>query len=192
MNYAAKNKAPAFALWDWMWLKTIVAETVATGELRQLHELSTLADPPPAVLGNLSSLLVLPLTVQGERCGALVLASRRLNYDYQVKDINLARDLAYRAGLALENVMLVERISEADRRKDEFLGMLAHELRNPLGPIYNSLQLQKMLGSTHPRWPDLHDIIDRQAKHMGRLIDDLLDATRLAHGKFFCARNAAI
>jgi CheY-like chemotaxis protein/two-component sensor histidine kinase len=61
--------------------------------------------------------------------------------------------------------------------------MLAHELRNPLGPIVNCLQLQKMLPPGDPRSTAIRDTMDRQVKHMGRLIDDLLDATRLAHGK---------
>lgn len=72
---------------------------------------------------------------------------------------------------------------EADRRKDEFLGMLAHELRNPLGPILNAAHLLRRIPQKDPRLEELGDIIDRQVKHMTRLIDDLLDATRLAHGK---------
>lgn len=72
---------------------------------------------------------------------------------------------------------------EADRRKDEFLGMLAHELRNPLAPILNAAHLLRRIASKEPRLEELGDIVDRQVKHMTRLIDDLLDATRLAHGK---------
>ena len=72
---------------------------------------------------------------------------------------------------------------EADRRKDEFLGMLAHELRNPLSPILNAAHLLRRIASDEPRLKELGDIVDRQVKHMARLIDDLLDATRLAHGK---------
>jgi len=72
---------------------------------------------------------------------------------------------------------------EADRRKDEFLGMLAHELRNPLGPILNAAYLLQRITPKEPKLDELGNIIDRQVKHMTRLIDDLLDATRLAHGK---------
>jgi len=72
---------------------------------------------------------------------------------------------------------------EADRRKDEFLGMLAHELRNPLGPILNSAHLLRRIASKESRLEDIANIVDRQVKHMTRLIDDLLDATRLSHGK---------
>ncbi len=129
--------------------------------------------------GKLAYGQILPLTVQGETHGVLVLGTR----NPQTEISPLASDVAHRAGVALENVMLMERIREADRRKDEFLGMLAHELRNPLGPIVNCLQLQKMLPPGDPRGVTIRETMDRQVKHMGRLIDDLLDATRLAHGK---------
>lgn len=129
--------------------------------------------------GAMAYAQILPLMVQGHGRGVLVLGSRELRPVISP----LAVDLAYRAGVALENVMLMEQIREADRRKDEFLGMLAHELRNPLGPIYNCLQLQKLLPPGDARITTVRDTMDRQVKHMGRLIDDLLDATRLAHGK---------
>ena len=72
---------------------------------------------------------------------------------------------------------------ESERRKDAFLGMLAHELRNPLGPIRNAIQLLQQMGPDTPRQNQLRDIIDRQVTHMTRLVDDLLDSTRLARGK---------
>ncbi|MBW8880546.1 MAG: response regulator, partial [Asticcacaulis sp.] len=143
--------------------------------------------------GAMAYAQILPLMVQGQAYGALVLGSRHNRPVISP----LAGDLAYRAGVALENVILMEQIREADRRKDEFLGMLAHELRNPLGPIYNCLQLQKMLTPGDPRITTVRDTMDRQVKHMSRLIDDLLDATRLAHGKILlrkerCDLNAIV
>ena len=135
--------------------------------------------------GTLAYAQLLPLSVQGQVIGVLALGSRLP----RLAVTPLAGDLAYRASVALENVMLMDQIREADRRKDEFLGMLAHELRNPLGPIYNCLQLQKMLPPADPRFALMRDTIDRQIKHMGRLIDDLLDATRLAHGKILLRKE---
>jgi signal transduction histidine kinase/two-component SAPR family response regulator len=135
--------------------------------------------------GTLAYAQILPLSVQGQVLGVLALGSRLP----RVAVTPLAADLAARASVALENVMLMDQIREADRRKDEFLGMLAHELRNPLGPIYNCLQLQKMLPPSDPRFAVMRDTIDRQIKHMGRLIDDLLDATRLAHGKILLRKE---
>jgi len=72
---------------------------------------------------------------------------------------------------------------EADRRKDEFLGMLAHELRNPLGPILHAVHILRRLGPKDQRLDQAGDIVERQVAHMTRLIDDLLDATRMARGK---------
>jgi signal transduction histidine kinase/CheY-like chemotaxis protein len=71
---------------------------------------------------------------------------------------------------------------QASRAKDEFLAMLGHELRNPLAPIITVLDLVK-LRSKGQELPREHQIIERQAKHLSRLLDDLLDATRIIRGK---------
>jgi PAS domain S-box-containing protein len=78
---------------------------------------------------------------------------------------------------------LNERLSDADRRKDEFLAMLAHELRNPLAPLRNVLQIlrQKPLSNEHFEWG--LDVLDRQARHLTRMVDDLLDVSRITQGK---------
>jgi CheY-like chemotaxis protein len=135
--------------------------------------------------GAMAYAQILPLIVQGEILGVVVLGTRASHAEVSP----LAIDLAHRASVVLENVMLMERIREADRRKDEFLGMLAHELRNPLAPIINCLQLQKMIDPADPRMGSIRETMDRQARHMGRLIDDLLDATRLAHGKILLRKE---
>ncbi len=71
----------------------------------------------------------------------------------------------------------------ADRRKDEFLAILSHELRNPLNPIQLAATMLKQLGSPKPELVQLRDVIDRQARQMGRLLDDLLDVSRISSGK---------
>src|SRR5262249_46493056 len=70
-----------------------------------------------------------------------------------------------------------------DRRKDEFLAVLAHELRNPLAPIRNAVQVMKLIGAPGPDWLQERDVIDRQAAHLSRLVDDLLDVSRISRGK---------
>lgn len=70
-----------------------------------------------------------------------------------------------------------------DRRKDEFLAMLAHELRNPLAPISNAVRLLKMQEATDPKLALSCNIIDRQVTNMTRLLDDLLDMARIMQGK---------
>ncbi|HJX27575.1 MAG TPA: ATP-binding protein [Thermoanaerobaculia bacterium] len=76
-----------------------------------------------------------------------------------------------------------EALREADRRKDEFLAILAHELRNPLAPIRSSAEILRRLGSTDPQVERAVRRIDRQASHMVRLVDDLLDLSRISRGK---------
>ena len=76
----------------------------------------------------------------------------------------------------------MEQLAEADVRKDEFLAMLAHELRNPMAAISNAVQLAA-LGGAHDQVEWCTDVINRQVKHLARLIDDLLDVARVTQGK---------
>jgi len=76
-----------------------------------------------------------------------------------------------------------EALQLADRRKDEFLAMLAHELRNPLAPIRNAVQLLKMKEASDPTLTWSRNVIDRQVTHLARLLDDLLDVARIMQGK---------
>jgi signal transduction histidine kinase len=74
-------------------------------------------------------------------------------------------------------------LRDANRRKDEFLAMLGHELRNPLAPIRNAVQIMRRLEPKEPRVRCARDIIDRQVDHLARLVDDLLDVSRIVQGK---------
>jgi PAS domain S-box-containing protein len=76
-----------------------------------------------------------------------------------------------------------ESLREADRRKDEFLAMLAHELRNPLAPIRNAVKLLRDAGQTDPVREWSRDVIERQVDQLTRLVDDLLDVSRITRGK---------
>ena len=76
-----------------------------------------------------------------------------------------------------------EDLKDADRRKDEFLAMLAHELRNPLAPIRNALHLLKLPEVTGAVAAQAREMMERQVEHMVRLVDDLLDVSRITRGK---------
>ena len=76
-----------------------------------------------------------------------------------------------------------EALREADRRKDEFLALLAHELRNPLAPIRNGLQVLRLAGGDAGAVALARDMMERQLGHMVRLIDDLLDVSRISRNK---------
>jgi PAS domain S-box-containing protein len=82
-----------------------------------------------------------------------------------------------------------EELRDADRRKDEFLANLAHELRNPLAPIRNAVRLLHLKDPQDPDLRHARDIIDRQAQHLVRLVDDLLDVSRLTLGKVTLRRE---
>ena len=74
-------------------------------------------------------------------------------------------------------------LQAADRRKDEFLATLAHELRNPLAPIRNAVQVLKAKGTVDPDAGWVPEVVERQLQHMSRLLEDLLDVSRIAHDK---------
>lgn len=102
---------------------------------------------------------------------------------YDDGDLKLAVDVAGRAAVALDNARLYDRLRETDRRKDEFLATLAHELRNPLAPIRNSVLILRLKEGNDPDSAWAREVIERQVGHMTRLIDDLLDVSRLTRNK---------
>ena len=102
----------------------------------------------------------------------------------EIKGVVLVfHDIGDRRQLERELHDRAERLLEADRRKDEFLAMLAHELRNPLASVSNAIQLLRMSNATAELTQWSKDVIERQVKHLARLIDDLLDVSRITRGK---------
>ena len=82
-----------------------------------------------------------------------------------------------------------EALREADRRKDEFLALLAHELRNPLAPLRNGLEIMRLASDDAQVVAESREIMDRQLSHMVRLIDDLLDISRISRNKMELRRR---
>ena len=93
------------------------------------------------------------------------------------------RDTTDRKQLEMELRRQAEELAEANRRKDEFLAMLSHELRNPLAPVLNSVHVLRQSPDDPSLVQFAGNMVERQVRHMARLIDDLLDVTRLTHGK---------
>jgi signal transduction histidine kinase len=88
-----------------------------------------------------------------------------------------------------EQTRAEQALREANRQKDEFLAMLAHELRNPLAPIRGAVQLLQLLGSNVPDKGLAIEVIDRQVDTLARLVDDLLDVSRITRGKITVRRE---
>lgn len=82
-----------------------------------------------------------------------------------------------------------QELRETDRRKDEFLAMLAHELRNPLAPVRNAVQILQVEVPDNPRLTWATEVIDRQVSQMSRLINDLMDVARISQGKIELKRE---
>ncbi len=82
-----------------------------------------------------------------------------------------------------------EALKEANRRKDEFLATLAHELRNPLAPILNAVNILRSRGTAEPELQWCQDVIDRQVQQMARLLDDLLDVSRITRNRLLLRKK---
>ncbi|MDB5338908.1 MAG: putative histidine kinase, hybrid [Planctomycetaceae bacterium] len=132
---------------------------------------------------GLKSYIGVPLTVRGKTLGVITFIAAESGHRYDGTDLAVAEDLASRAGIAIENAQLYRELRDADRRKDEFLATLAHELRNPLAPIRNGLQVLKMSGANAEAGAEVRSIMERQLNQMVRLVDDLLDISRITRNK---------
>jgi len=95
----------------------------------------------------------------------------------------IARDITERRRVEKALRESEETLKIADHRKNEFLATLAHELRNPLAPIRNSLHILRIAGTDDPSMARVQEVLERQVNHMSRLVDDLLDVARITSGK---------
>lgn len=182
------QSAPADAPGSFPW-------AVATGETFVLNlsdpELPQSLDPGLrqfAMALDLSAGCVVPLVARGRTIGAMAIMQAESRRRFSPDDVALIGELAQRAALALDNVRLLSQARSAqlqaevaNKSKDEFLAMLGHELRNPLAPI--SLALQLIARRDAQAFPRERLIIERQVKHLSRMVDDLLDVSRIVSGK---------
>jgi len=138
---------------------------------------------------GLKSYIGVPLRVRGKTLGVVTFIAAESGVLYDVSDLAVAEDLAHRAAIAMENMELYRELRESDRRKDEFLATLAHELRNPLAPIRNGLQIMRLGGNNKESVERTQGIMERQLGQMVRLVDDLLDLSRISRGKIELRRE---
>jgi len=141
--------------------------------------------------------MIVPLVARDRPLGALVMALDQGDRRYNQDDLALAQDLSRRCAMAIDNAQLYRQAQEAiarhreleaelresDRRKDEFLAILSHELRNPLAPIRNALATINRPGCTEGLARQARAIMDRQVRHLVRMVDDLLEVSRITRNK---------
>ncbi|CAN7287926.1 response regulator [Polaromonas sp. LjRoot131] len=141
------------------------------------------APPPewPELPPDHEEMAVCPLVAGDQQLGALILFGKAGGFAQA--DAALLSEVVGRASIAMENARLYTLVQEADRRKNEFLAMLAHELRNPLAPIRNAVHIIHGAQVADPTVAWARDVIARQVDHMSRMVDDLLDVSRIVRGK---------
>ncbi len=136
---------------------------------------------------GICSLLAVPLRVRDRNSGTLVFYYRTPHRFTEV-EVRVATALSNISAAAIGTSELYEELKDHDRRKDEFLAMLAHELRNPLAAVSNAVSVLRSPGDTEGRaWAS--EVIARQVRHLTRLIDDLLDVSRITRGKIRLRRG---
>lgn len=178
-----------------------VAALLATGEPQMARDVTDEILPEIACnAAHLAALRALrirswvsaPLAVGRRLIGAFTFISSVRNFDEV--DLEVAVELSRRVALAAENARLYRETARArsdaeaaSRTKDQFLAMLGHELRNPLSPILTALQLMSLRGPRH--FERERTVIQRQVQHLTRLVDDLLDISRITGGKIELQRE---
>lgn len=131
---------------------------------------------------GLQSYMCVPLRARDQTLGAISFVSAESGRRYGPDDVAYAEDLARRAAIAIDNARLYRAVQEVDRRKDQFLAILGHELRNPLATLANALYLLEH-GATDPAVVRRQELMERQVRQLARLTDDLLDVTRISEGR---------
>jgi signal transduction histidine kinase len=104
-------------------------------------------------------------------------------------ELDILQSLGDSASMAFANVKLIENLEEASRRKDQFLGMLGHELRNPLAPLLSALHALRIKRDDPGTVERMREIMERQVQHMSHILDGLLDVSRLTSGKVTLKRE---
>jgi signal transduction histidine kinase/DNA-binding response OmpR family regulator len=168
-------------------------ELLETGmPARYSRSLTVALDPRPASTGEVSMMnaVFLPLIARGRVQGIMTFAKPLSRSPMTPAEVRLAEEFSSRAAIALDNAVLVRDIQDADQRKNEFLAMLAHELRNPLAPIRNAVHIMRRHGNDPANVDWARDIIDRQIATLVRMVDDLLDVARINQGKIQLVMDA--
>lgn len=184
----------AIAMWLEHWRESHpLSQTQSTGEAFLMpvvtnHDLDNMARDAEhrRLLGELGtrSLMSAPIRSGGELIGSIMFASSS-SRPYATEDLALAQELGRRAAVAIQAARSYDEAQAATRARDEMLGVVAHDLRNPLNTITMGSSLALEIVAEQPGQPARRqlEIIQRTTEHMNRLIQDLLDASRVQSGQ---------
>lgn len=169
-----------------------VREVMEKGEaiLLEDHPADAMRDGLPPDLAELvgraraKSAVLVPVRGENRTVGVVTFAMADSGRRYSRPDLTYATRYAEQMWLALENARLYSELQVSDRAKGTFLATLGHELRNPLAGIRNALELLRLTVSPDPVTTPTLESLDRQTRVMTRLVDDLLDVSRIESGKW--------
>ena len=149
------------------------------------------ADRPAVAAVGVGAFVAAPLIRDGRLVAALCVSDLSPR-PWTPEEVELVKETAERTWEAIERARAEDQLRETNVRKDEFLAMLAHELRNPLAPIRTGLELIRRGGDTVVAVERVRGMMERQVGHMVRLIDDLLDVSRITSGKIVLQREPTL
>lgn len=132
---------------------------------------------------QVKSYMIVPLLVRKRKLGTIVFASAQLGRHYTIVDLAMAEELAQRAASAIENAQLYRQAQEANRIKDEFLAIVSHELRTPLNSMLGWVQIIRNRKLDETITSKALETIERNAQLQRKLIEDILDVSRIVQGK---------
>jgi PAS domain S-box-containing protein len=158
-----------------------VSAAMLTEQIRneQAYQMVKILDPRSAIS--------VPLKIRERTMGVMTFVISDTRRQYGPRELEFAEDLARRAATAIDNAQLYQSVQEAVRQRDEFLAMLAHELRSPLAAISYATTLGQMTPAAERT--ELFEIVERQVGNLTRLIDDLLDVARISRDKIALKRE---
>ena len=131
---------------------------------------------------GIRAIVTCPLVKEG-RLHAMMAVHQNAPRNWTEEEIRLMEMVAERSWSYIERVRQEAMLRDADRKKDEFLATLAHELRNPLAPLRNALHVIQSPSAAPEMVKESRALMDRQLRQMVRLVDDLMDVSRISHGK---------
>ena len=138
---------------------------------------------------GLKSAIIVPLIANGQTLGAITLVAAESGRHFSEADLPFAEDLAARAAAAAENARLYREVRHANAAKDHFMAVLSHELRTPLNPVLMTVTDLERDDTVPAHVREQMTVVRRNVELEARLIDDLLDSTRIANGKLQLQRT---